>query len=168
MTSLIDQLSPLERNPNTDEVFLRLPPPHQNFILTPPRESDKEALLTHLNDERVYKWLAGPPFPYTRKDADYWIGLVKQETDAVLEDLLNASNRGETSLSCVNGCPVRMIREILEDGSDKFAGDIGISRCGEFRYLRDPDAQKVLEEQNAKRPVGDPEIIWDFGGEFKA
>jgi RimJ/RimL family protein N-acetyltransferase len=36
--------------------------------------SDRETLVEYLNDARVYSFLYGPPFPYTLKDADIWLG----------------------------------------------------------------------------------------------
>jgi hypothetical protein len=57
-------MNALRANPTTGEVFLRLPAPHENIIITPPRESDAADLVLILNDPRVYKFLVGPPIPY--------------------------------------------------------------------------------------------------------
>jgi hypothetical protein len=57
-------MNALRANPTTGEVFLRLPAPHENIIITPPRESDAADLVLILNDTRVYKFLVGPPIPY--------------------------------------------------------------------------------------------------------
>ncbi|KAF9163238.1 hypothetical protein DFQ26_002793 [Actinomortierella ambigua] len=35
--------------------------------------SDKDELMRHLNDPRVYTYLLGPPHPYKSEDADWWI-----------------------------------------------------------------------------------------------
>jgi len=69
----------------------------------------------------------------------------------------------------VGSCPVRAIREVKEDGSDVFIGDIGVTRCahGELMGLSGIDWEKkaMLEGKNNDLPVGDPSIIWSFGGE---
>ena len=64
------QLYPLEVNQTTGEPFLRLRQ-HQGIILTPPRPSDAEALVQHLNDPLVYQNLAGTPYPYLHGKAAY-------------------------------------------------------------------------------------------------
>ncbi|KAG0046984.1 hypothetical protein BGZ83_007866 [Gryganskiella cystojenkinii] len=35
--------------------------------------SDKEEMIKYLNDERIYKFLIGPPNPYLPEHADHWI-----------------------------------------------------------------------------------------------
>ncbi|KAF8975982.1 hypothetical protein BGZ46_008677 [Entomortierella lignicola] len=45
----------------------------ETIQLGPLLPSDKEALLVHLNDPRIYQYLYGPPNPYTPEDADLWI-----------------------------------------------------------------------------------------------
>lgn len=56
-------MGPLEINPLTREPFLRLRG-HPNIIITPPRLTDVPFIVPALNDEQVYTWLIGPPFPY--------------------------------------------------------------------------------------------------------
>ncbi|KAF9174825.1 hypothetical protein BGX21_009122 [Mortierella sp. AD011] len=45
----------------------------ETIQLAPVLPSDKEALIKHLNDPRIYRYLYGPPNPYTPEDADQWI-----------------------------------------------------------------------------------------------
>ncbi|KAG0361415.1 acyl-CoA N-acyltransferase [Gamsiella multidivaricata] len=45
----------------------------ETIQIGPVLPSDKDALLEHLNDPRIYQWLLGPPNPYTPADADFWI-----------------------------------------------------------------------------------------------
>lgn len=79
-------------------------------------------------------------------------------------------SKTEPDLTVVGGCPVRYIREVREDGSDVFIGDVGMMRCmhGE---LMGPDGvldwsnKAKLEEENNAIPAGDPRIIWSIGGE---
>jgi len=57
------QHHPLEINPNTGELFLRLRK-HRNIVITPPRPSDIHDYIPLLNDPRVHDTLIGPPVPY--------------------------------------------------------------------------------------------------------
>ena len=68
---------------------------------------------------------------------------------------------------------MRFIREVQEDGSDVFIGDMGFMRCPNGE-LMGPDGllDKVnwenkakMEEENNALAVGDPKIIWSIGGE---
>jgi hypothetical protein len=59
------QLVPLEVNPLTGEPFLRLRK-HKNIIITPPRETDKEAYIRILSDPKVYKTLRSVLLPFTQ------------------------------------------------------------------------------------------------------
>lgn len=54
----IRQLQPLQVNPKTGEPFLRLPGLLEHIIITPIRETDKPAIIRHLNDQRVIRWLS--------------------------------------------------------------------------------------------------------------
>ncbi len=45
----------------------------KRLILRPIKESDKEALIENINNLNVSKWLLVVPYPYTKKDADWWI-----------------------------------------------------------------------------------------------
>jgi hypothetical protein len=56
--SLTTQLHPLQLNPITKEPFLRLPAPHDNIIVTPPRLSDAPDMVIAMNDEHIYPWLS--------------------------------------------------------------------------------------------------------------
>lgn len=48
----------------------------RRLLLRPPQAEDKHALVEHLNDFDVVKWLSNIPFPYTETDAAEWIELV--------------------------------------------------------------------------------------------
>lgn len=100
---------PLEQNPLTGELFLRLPPPHTDIIITPPRPSpetdhheydhdhhdgggggsdddddDETIITTALNDPRVYSFLENPPFPYRRENAVDYVRMVDAECRRIL------------------------------------------------------------------------------------
>jgi RimJ/RimL family protein N-acetyltransferase len=45
------------------------------FLLRPYREGDQESLVAHANNRKVWENLGNQfPHPYTRADADWWIG----------------------------------------------------------------------------------------------
>jgi RimJ/RimL family protein N-acetyltransferase len=171
------QLHPLEVNTKTGEPFLRLLS-HKNIILTPPRLSDAPFMIPLFNDERVYHWLSSPPFPYlpgkfvyTRfpqilsvctEDADWWLNEVKPLSDKVLAELEDARN--DATLKIVDGCPVRIIREVQEDGTEIFLGDIGIDLAGQPWEL---EGTGKLSQETPRRDLSDPDI-WTLGGEFEA
>ena len=162
------QFQPLELNPTTGEPFLRLPSPHSNIILTPPRMSDAPAIVSHMNDPKVYYWLEGPPFPYLPEHAEQWLAKVKNGTDAVLQVLQRASEEDPHAPPIlVSEPPVRTLREVREDGTDVFLGDIAILR-ERWPDMDDGDAKNALKQPNADKELGDPEIIWCIGGEHAA
>lgn len=162
---IVRQLHPLQINPVTKEVFLRLPAPHENIIITPPRLDDAPLVVGYLNDPRVYKKLESAPYPYLPEHAEMWQSSVKKESDSLLKDLYDAADNNRAPIVS-RGCPVRSLREIKEDGSDLFIGDISIDRAGRFTYLRDAESEAQKIEHNKSLPTGDPEIIWDIGGEL--
>jgi hypothetical protein len=70
----------------------------------------------------------------------------------------------------VGASPVRYIREVREDGSDIFIGDVGMMRCmhGELMGpggVLDWSNKAKFEEENNAIPAGEPHIIWSIGGE---
>ncbi|KZT02496.1 uncharacterized protein LAESUDRAFT_730244 [Laetiporus sulphureus 93-53] len=156
------QLYPLQVNPATGELYLRLSSPLDNIILTSPRTSDAASIVSILNDPKVCRWLEGPPYPYLPSHAESWISMVKEESDVILRELEQANKDapGEP-LKRVRACPVRIIREVQEDGTDVFLGDICLRRCA-FQY-EELDEQRRLSEENASREVGDPNLVWCVG-----
>ncbi|PSR72687.1 hypothetical protein PHLCEN_2v11382 [Hermanssonia centrifuga] len=156
-------LHPLQVNPRTGEPFLRLPSPLDNFIITPPRLSDAPALMETLNDPRVYKTLESPPFPYLPTHAESWLDMITKESDAALEEAKKAYKEGASEpLGHVETCPVRYIREIKEDGSDVFVGEIAPHRC-QYLDVKDQWEREELVRTNLRYAVGDPAIVWCFG-----
>ena len=149
----------LQVNPTTGEVFLRLPVPYENIIITPPRDSDVADTVLILNDPRVYKSLPGPPFPYEPHHAEEWLGRMKNKSDQVLEDL-------RKGMTVVDGCPVQHIREVQSDGTELFLGDLTVSRC-RWSEVEDEDLRAKMAKENGEKPVGDPAIVWSIGGASK-
>jgi RimJ/RimL family protein N-acetyltransferase len=181
------QLFPLKADPQTGEPFLRLRH-HKSIILTPARWDDPTQILEYMNDPRVCLWLKSPPFPYllgnkillfifkedflTEKPAEHaesWLGRLMGPSGKILQELEEAKEVAE--LKTVEGCPVSIIREVMNDGTQKLIGNVGM-----FRYLNgelvlsdgswtvDWAGKVRREEENERRKVGDPEIIWSFGG----
>ncbi|KAI0756869.1 acyl-CoA N-acyltransferase [Daedaleopsis nitida] len=157
------QFHPLEFNPKTGEPFLRLSSPHDNIIITPPRLSDAPAILSNMTDPAVYLWLEGPPHPYLPKHADSWLAHIKPDTDAAFQELQRAStDKPDGPPVLVSQCPVRTIREVREDGSDLFLGDIALLR-ERWPDMEEIEAKTARAASNAARVLGDPEIIWCIG-----
>lgn len=158
------QLYPLEINPHTGEPFLRLPAPHDNIILTPPRLSDVKSTVPILNDPKVITWLEGPPVPYLDKHAQEWLAAIVKQSDDTLAELKEEERLNpDGPLKAVGTCPVQHIREVLPDGTEIYLGDITIRRAGMEEVL-DPDERKKATEENNAKEVGDPSIVWTFGG----
>ncbi|KAK0481810.1 hypothetical protein IW261DRAFT_1583758 [Armillaria novae-zelandiae] len=157
------QLYPLEVNTH-GEPFLCLKA-RPNIILTPPRLTDASALMEVLNDDNVCRWLSDPPYPYLQEHADYWLSQVKLLSDKILEELDSA--RDEALLRIVDDCPVRYIREVREDGTDVFIGDVAIIRCTMMDLTTSSEISQEEKDrllvENISRPAGDPKIVWTIG-----
>lgn len=158
ITMSSEKFKPLELDSSTGEPFLRLPAPHDNIIITPPRLEDGPETVQILNDPKVYKYLSGPPFPYLQENADEWQALIKSQSDPLIEDI-SSKEVG----AIVSGCPVRAIREVRADGSELYIGDVSVTRHG-WLELDDEKERTALREENLARDVGDPNILWAFGG----
>ncbi|KAF7347356.1 N-acetyltransferase domain-containing protein [Mycena venus] len=150
------QLHPLEVNPKTGEPFLRLLA-HKNIILTPLRLSDGPFLVSILNDEHVYPWLISPPYPYLPEHAEWWLNQVIPETDKLLAELEDARN--DPTLKIVNGCPARVIREVKEDGTDIFLGEINLGLSHHWWEL---EGSGKASQETPRRDPNDPDI-WMVG-----
>ncbi|KAJ7146318.1 acyl-CoA N-acyltransferase [Mycena epipterygia] len=151
------QLHPLEVNPTTGEPFLRLTT-HKNIILTPPRLSDGPAMIPLFNDERVYHWLSSPPVPYLPEDAEWWLNQAKAKSDKLLGELEAA--RHEPALKIVDGCPVGNIREVKDDGTEVFLGNIDLNLAGQPWELEGTGL--TSQPESPRRDPSDPDI-WTLG-----
>jgi RimJ/RimL family protein N-acetyltransferase len=108
----------------------------------------------------------GLPLPHLVEHAEKWICSVKDNSDSVLHELFKAEiddPHGRPKI--VEGCPVNILREVREDGSEVYLGDISIKRYN-WVEVADQDQKSRLLEENTRRSVGDPDIIWGFGGRF--
>ncbi|KAL5528335.1 hypothetical protein ACEPAF_7471 [Sanghuangporus sanghuang] len=164
-TLLHRQFHPLKLNPRTNEIYLQLPPPHENIIITPPRKNDTDAIVEAMNDPRVYMTLLSPPFPYLREHAEAWLVSSIQACDTAYDKLKQAAAKDVDDRSPVvhvDGCPVSFLREVRKDGSDAYLGSIGIFRSFRFQFLRDEERERSLSSRNLELPAGHPEIIWEI------
>jgi len=151
---------PLEINKQTGEPFLRLLPPHSNIILTPPRATDEDisAAVEILNDMRVVRWLSGPPYPYTAEHGRVWFEITAKRSKEIMEEIEAAEPN-----AFIGGCPVGVIREIKEDGTEVFLGDCSINAWG-FEDVGDEDKRRRLINENEKSIP--PLKEWSIGGMY--
>lgn len=153
--------------PQTGEPFLRLRH-HKSIILTPARWDDAKQLLEYMNDPRLCVWLNSPPFPYLPEHAESWLGRMIGPSRDILQELEEAKEVAE--LKTVEDCPVHIIREVMDDGTQKLIGNAHMFRYknGELvlsdgSWTVDWAGKAKREEENGSRKAGDPEIIWSFG-----
>ncbi|KAJ7780228.1 acyl-CoA N-acyltransferase, partial [Mycena maculata] len=144
-------------NAATGEPFLRLPAPHANIIITPPRMSDVEPSVPIMNDPAVYMWL-GPraPIGYNAAKAESWLTQITAESDVLLDEL-RTNPRGPFS-----GCLVRHVREVRAEGTDVFLGDVGLG-LSNWTEVQDKEEQARLVAENNAQCAGDPDIAWHIG-----
>lgn len=76
----------------------------------------------------------------------------KEVADAVLDELhtLEKESPGK-KLKVVDGCPVRHLREVQENGTDVFIGYIEVRR-NVYKDVLDETERRAQFEENNKRP----------------
>ncbi|KAJ7240464.1 hypothetical protein C8J57DRAFT_98878 [Mycena rebaudengoi] len=148
------QLQPFEVNPHSGEPFLRLRS-HKNIIITPLRLSDSPSLVTLLNDERISRWLYSPPNPYLPEHAEAWLKRETAAANKLLSELEAARN--DATLKIVDGCPVRSIREVKDDGTDAYIGEIEIHLSEHAWELNGRETQTT-----PRRDPSNPDV-WGWG-----
>lgn len=106
-------------------------------------------------------------------DAEFWSNRIIPPQKATLFEFEKA--RDQPGIITADICPVNSIRKINEDGTDVFIGAIDIFRNanlgelvlgGNGEYLVDMSQKEENQKKNEGREVGDPDIIWEFGGAF--
>nr|GAT55787.1 predicted protein [Mycena chlorophos] len=130
---------------------------HDNIVLTPPRLNDAPHIVPLLSDERVYTWLSSVPHPYSLEDALWWLNRVIPHSDAILA-LLDASKDNPEKIT-VDRPPVQIIRELKDDGSDVFLGDLTLDLAGQWWELEGTG----LVSQPEKPLRGEQPDIWTIG-----
>lgn len=146
------RISHLQIHPKSGEVYLRLPAPNDNIIITPPRPSDAEAIAAIMNDERVALKFSVPPYPYHLEHAVAYL-------EAEAERHRSAVEKG----GLFGECPVQVIREQRADGGDVLLGEARLYRS-KYYEVRDEEESNRLAQVNLGRPAGDPEILWTIMG----
>lgn len=90
--------------------------------------------------------------------AQDWINKIKPECELALKELADGLENTEPII--LTHCPVRFLREVREDGSGMFLGDVGLVRCRDI-LLENPKHDNTT---NLALPIGHPDIIWTIGG----
>jgi hypothetical protein len=161
----------LEQDPQTGEIYLRLPAPLSNIVLTAPRDdpshptyaADQETIVSALNDVAVYDWLESPPLPYERHHAETYVSTGAEQCRGFFAP--SSSEEGETQWAA--GCPFRDIREIEGSRSDVTTatkiGDIMIRRYCFHEMAPDSEEREAEVRRNDARAPGDEDLVWDVG-----
>jgi len=141
----------------TNSPFIRLPHPHTNIFITPPRYTDGAVTIATYNDPSVYINLVKTPFPYAQQDWDSEFPILEKAAEDALAEWRQAGG------GWVASCPVGKIREIdPETGEDRFFGSIVVRRRG-FMMIGDEGERRVVKEENDGLQPGDPRIAWEIG-----
>jgi RimJ/RimL family protein N-acetyltransferase len=76
--------------------------------------------------------------------------------------------QGSESLVTARGSPACSLREVNQDGTDQFIGNISLVRCfhGELMNTGSVDFEHADQNvaQNNQLDIGDPRIVWSIGG----
>ena len=160
---------PLLYDERTGEPYLPLLPPIGPRIrITMPKidlinpalePNDIDAVVRLQNLPEIYPYLLNPPRPFLPEHAAEWLIRRKIGCQAIL-DQMRTSEPG----SPVDGCPVHILREIREDGTDVFIGDISFSRQ-HFPEISDPVERERRKQENNACPSGDSRIVYTFACE---
>lgn len=123
------------------------------------------------------------PLPYVAQDAINFLTMSKRETDDIIEreiltKLPNASlgtlehedaeaRDIDSALAdarnfVLSAPPIKSIREVREDGTEAYIGDVSIIRNG-FRDVGDEKERERLKAENNAKSPGDPSINWSIG-----
>lgn len=168
-------------NQLTKELYLRLPAPRSNVIITPYRleniEEDADALATLLNDPKVYPWLERTPYPYLHEDGVEWIEADCKENEEVLSTLRKRLGKGDVITKRADGqeffdnCPFTCIREVLAEDpdtgaplKDRLIGNLKLARYTFYEHPHDSEERSKAQLKNNELPAGDENIIWTLGG----
>lgn len=158
----ISAASALRFDATTNEPFLPFPvdSPFAEYRLTPPRLSDVHDKVTAVNSPSIQPWLASTPVPATST----WVqNRIIVEQKRALETLLAWDPMSTSAKRWARGLPVGVIRKRVEGGEDVYAGDLGIGREAYFLMAEGEEERRRWSDENARREVGDPEIVWRVG-----
>jgi hypothetical protein len=144
-------------NISISEFYIPLPPPLSHICITPPRPSDLEVRLVHLNTNEISDLLRDPPWPYPRALAEERLA----KDLALVQGLLDQYVAEAGHERWYGGCPFRAIREVKEDESDECIGELFFVRIRPGDTWLDGDEPV----DNLTRPLGDAGTWWTIGSE---
>lgn len=147
----------------------------KRLILRPIEEKDKESLIQNVNNLEITKWLAVVPYPYTLKDADWWINhckgkwgekeietyefaIILKETDKYIGGITLAHVKRDSEKSATLGYWIgkdywkkgygsEALNAILDFGFNK----LGLIRMNASVFVGNPNSGKLLEKFGAKK-----------------
>ncbi|KZO96337.1 acyl-CoA N-acyltransferase [Calocera viscosa TUFC12733] len=144
-----------------DEPYIPLPAPHDNIRMTPWRLTDVEAVPI-LNHPAVYPNLLGPPYPYTKEDAEDWASQQVKQFEPDRQYFTGDEGAPVKEGKLFDYAPMPVIREVQPDGSQIFLGVSDIVRSNHFG-VTDKQRKEELTKENEAKPLGDPSIMWMIG-----
>lgn len=97
-------------------------------------------------------------FAIYTEHANGWLKKVKERSDQLLAELEAA--RDEPALKIVDGCPVGIIREVKEDGTDVYLGDVSFVLS---KQLWELEGTGRVSQETPRRDPSDPDV-WSLGG----
>lgn len=149
------------------EPYIRLPSPHSNILITPPRPTTDASPMTRiLNSPLVYPHLSGPPYPYQQSDAESFLLMISRACEDSLNEYLEILDGKSGRKWLSNGLPVRSIREEVADEKGevewRFLGDVEVRRAL-LVEVRDEDERERKKKVNDELEVGDEGVEWEVG-----
>ncbi len=97
-----------------------------DLYLSPPTDADKEALVSHLNDEEIYRYTLRIPYPYTHKDAQDFLNLCRDQRKQYGRNLHWLIRR-------TNGEAIGCIGFHLSFGTDSHRDELGYWMARSYR-----------------------------------
>ncbi|CAE6433868.1 unnamed protein product [Rhizoctonia solani] len=149
----------VQHNPQTNEPFIALPSPYSNIRLTPPRVDDAGEILAIMNNLEMVMNFAGPPYPYLQGHCDEWLRDRIREYDSAMVRMASTND----DAGFLDLFPLRHIREVGEDGVERFLGEVSLTREDGFCEIRDEGARIAKANMNISLAPGDLDIVWTFG-----
>lgn len=151
-------------NRETEEPYIQLPSPHSNIIITLPSVHDAKLNTALLNEPSVYPMLVSPPYPFFEHHAVEYLTMITEASKTAWDEVKQDALAGKTDFIATS-TPFGAIREIKEEGTSEWIGDISFTRS-RFTEVLDEVERSRLTEENIRKQKGDPSIVWTFGGQY--
>jgi ribosomal-protein-alanine N-acetyltransferase len=91
---------------------------HDGFYLSPVQEGDQDAYLEHFRDKETTDRLLKIPFPYTREDAEKWIGFC-------IESAAQRARPHQFAVRRADGFLVGGVGLMLHSGTSQHRAELG-------------------------------------------